>query len=80
MDSKDFLEVNNTGIDSMRPKNVKRRLSLTLTKVYVEALDRLVEEGIYLEHQVAIRAALRLLFRFHRIEPFYSELVEEIQE
>ena len=53
------------------PKKVKRRLSLTLTKVYVEALDRLVDEGIYLEHQVALRSALRLLFRVHKIEPFY---------
>jgi len=80
MDSKDFLEVAKMGIDSAMPKNVKRRVSLTLTRVYVEALDQLVEEGIYLEHQVAIRAALRLLFRFHRIEPFYSELVKDIQD
>ncbi len=60
------------------PKKVKRRLSLTLTRVYVEALDRLVDEGIYLEHQAALRAALRLLFRVHRIEPFYSELIENV--
>lgn len=59
---------------------VRRRLSLTLTGVYVEALDRLVGEGIYLEHQVAIRAALRLLFRVHRIEPFYSEMVEKVEK
>ncbi len=59
---------------------VKRRLSLTLTRIYVEALDRLVDEGFYLEYQVAIRAALRLLFQVHKIEPFYSELVEEIVE
>jgi len=68
------------GVDSTMPKSVKRRLSLTLTKTYVEALDRLVDEGIYLEHQVAIRDALRLLFRHHRIEPFYSELVEEVEK
>ncbi len=60
-------------------KNVKRRLSLTLTRVYVEALDYLVDEGIYMEHQAAIRAALRLLFRHHKIEPFRSGLVEEIE-
>lgn len=68
------------GVDSDMSKNVKRRLTLTLTKAYVEALDRLVVEGMYMEHQVAIRAALRLLFRLHRIEPFYSELVEEARE
>ena len=61
-------------------ETVKRRLSLTLTNIYVEALDRLVENGLYLEHQVAIRAALRLLFRFHKIEPFYSELAEEVEK
>jgi len=58
-------------------KAVKRRYSLTLTNVYVEALDQLVEKGIYLEHQVAIRDAMRHLFQSHRIEPFYSELVEK---
>jgi len=61
-------------------KNVKRRLSLTLTRIYVVALDYLVDEGIYLEHQAAIRDALRLLFRHHKIEPFYSELVEEFDK
>lgn len=61
-------------------KNIKRRLSLTLTRVYVESLDRLVDEGIYMEHQVAIRAGLRLLFRQHKIEPFLSGLVEEVKK
>ncbi len=51
----------------------KRRFSLTLTEPFLSALDRLVEEGIYLEHQVAIRDALRILFRLHGIAPFYSE-------
>ncbi len=61
-------------------KKAKRRISLTLTKSYVEALDQLVDEGIYLEHQVAIRSALRRLFRHHGIEPFYSKLAENIQD
>ncbi len=50
-----------------------KRFSLTLKRVYVEALEQLVEEGIYLEPQVAIRDALRILFRLHKIKPFYSE-------
>ena len=54
----------------------KTRIGLTLTKVYMEALNRLVDEGIYLEHQVAIRDALRLLFRFHGIEQFSDKGVE----
>lgn len=48
----------------------KKRLSLTLIQVYVDALDRLVEAGIYLDHQVAIREALRLLFKHHGMELF----------
>ncbi len=51
----------------------KKRLSLTLTEEFTRALDQLVEEGIYLEHQEAIRDALRILFRLQGIEPFYSE-------
>ncbi len=57
-------------------KTVKRRISLTLTRVYVEALDHLVEEGIYMEPQVAIRAAMRRLFQFHGIEPFSEKAAE----
>ena len=45
-------------------------LSLDLTTLYVEALDGLVEEGIYLNHQDAIRDALMRLFRYYGIEPF----------
>ena len=64
----------------MSEKGGKRRYSLTLTRVYVEALDQLGEKGIYLEHQVAIRGALRRLFRYHKIEPFYSDFVEEVEK
>ena len=60
----------------MSDKLVKRRFSMTLTPVYVEALDQLVEEGIYLEHQGAIRDALRILFKFHGIESFIDKGAE----
>lgn len=53
----------------------KKRFSVTLTAAYVGALDRLVEVGVYLDHQDAIRDALRRLFQYHGIEPF-SEKVE----
>ena len=43
---------------------------MTLTGPYVKALDRLVEEGIYMNPQDAIRSALRRLFQHHGIEPF----------
>lgn len=60
--------------------NDKRRFSVTLTKPYIDALDRLVEKGLYLEHQTAIRDALRRLFQFHGMKPFYSEFVEEVEK
>jgi len=58
----------------------KKRFSVTLTDPYIAALDRLVEEGLYMDHQGGIRHALRRLFRFHGIEPLYNELVEEAGE
>jgi len=52
------------------------RIGLTLTKIYVEALNYLVDEGIYMEHQEAIRGSLRRLFRHHGIEPFTDKGAE----
>lgn len=49
------------------------RVQVLLTKSYLDALDLLVAEGVYGERQVGIRDALRLLFRFHKIPPFYPE-------
>ena len=54
----------------MSERVVKKRVSVTLTNTYLEALDELVENGIYMEQQAAIRDALRRLFQFHGIEPF----------
>jgi Arc/MetJ-type ribon-helix-helix transcriptional regulator len=50
--------------------NDKKRYSVTLTTAYVKALDQLIEVGIYMDHQDAIRDALRRLFQYHGIEPF----------
>lgn len=49
------------------------RLTLMLTKPYLDALAHLVAEGVYAERQVAIRDALRTLFRSHNIPPFQRE-------
>ena len=51
---------------------------MTLTTAYVEALDRLIELGVYLDHQDAIRDGLRQLFRDHKLEPFLA-VVEEAE-
>ena len=61
---------------TLSEKADKKRFSVTLTKAYVEALDNLVEKGLYLDHQDGIRGSLRRLFRHHGIEPFQSETVE----
>ncbi len=60
--------------------NNKRRFSVTLTQPYIDALDRLVTEGLYMDHQGGIRHALRQLFRFHGIEPLYNEVTKEAEE
>ena len=54
----------------MADKSDRTRIGLTLTQVYIETLDQLVEMGLYIDHQAAIRDALRRLFQFHGLEPF----------
>ena len=54
----------------MSDKGFKRRINVKLSRIYAEALDRVVDEGYYLNPQGAIRVALSRLFQFHGIEPF----------
>lgn len=54
----------------------RRRVYLTLTQPYLDALDYLVEEGIYLNIQEAIRDSLRITFRAQGIPPFYPQEAE----
>jgi len=65
---------------TLSEKADKKRFSVTLTTAYSEALDQLVEKGLYLDQQDAIRGSLRRLFRHHGIEPFISEIAEKVQE
>ena len=60
----------------MSDKATRVRYTMVLTRVYADALDQLIDEGLYMEQQVAIRAALRLLFRFHGIESFTDKGAE----
>lgn len=41
---------------------------MTLRGVYVDHLDSLASQGVYLDEQDAIRAGLRLLFEHHGAE------------
>ncbi len=49
----------------------KTRVSVTMTTPYVEALDSLVKDGLYLNRGEAILEALRIFLRNEKIEPFY---------
>lgn len=46
----------------------KKRLTVTLTGPFAERLSRLVDEGLYIDNQDAIRDALRRLFKAHGME------------
>jgi len=54
----------------------KRRFSVTLTEPHVKDLVRYVEEGLYIDHQAAIREGLRRLSRFHGFETFSDKEVK----
>jgi len=63
-------------MNALSDKAVKTRLTLHLTNTYLKALDHFVDEGIYMERQTVIRAALRHFFRFHGIGPFSNKEAE----
>ena len=51
----------------------KIRVSVTMTKPYIEALDSLVEDGLYLGRGEAILEAMRHFLKNQGIEPFCPE-------
>ena len=51
-------------------KKSKTRVSVTMTKSYVDNLDLLVEEGIYLSRGEAVLEGVRILLKQRGIEPF----------
>lgn len=51
-----------------KPKRI--RVSLTLPQYYVNALNTLIELGIFMEPQDCIRSGLRLIFEKYGLEPF----------
>jgi len=54
----------------------KIRVSVTMTKTYLDALDSLVEKGIYLGRGDAILEAVRGLLRGYGVEPFSTKVAE----
>lgn len=57
-------------------KKSKHQLSFTIPITYLDALDSLVEQGIYLNRDEAIRDAIRIFFRKEGIEPFSPKAEE----
>lgn len=60
----------------MSEKGEKIRVSVTMTKQYLEALDGLVEEGIYLGRGDAILEAVRGLLRGYGVAPFATKVAD----
>lgn len=56
---------------------MKKRISVTLTNIYIDGLNYLVGEGLYLNRGEIILEALRSLLRRHNVEPFSLEREEE---
>lgn len=52
---------------ALSEKLVKKRVCVSLTKPYLEALDRLVREGVYMDRAEITKDALRRLFRHYGI-------------
>ena len=45
----------------------KKRVSVTFTKPYIEAIDHLIKGGVYVNQTELIKDALRRLFRHFEI-------------
>jgi len=60
----------------MTSDKAKIRVSVTMTKLYLDSLDSLVEQGLYLGRGEAILESLRVLFRDYGIEPFGKKVAE----
>jgi len=58
-------------------KNEKIRVSVTMTGTYVEALDHLVAEGLYLGRGEIVLEALRRLFVGYGLKSFSLKLEPE---
>lgn len=52
---------------------VRKRVGVTLTKPYLDALEKLVEASVYANRREIFTDALRHLFRHYGLEPFGME-------
>jgi Arc/MetJ-type ribon-helix-helix transcriptional regulator len=52
---------------------MRERLSIRITKRYMQCLDRLVAAGVYTSRNAAIRDALRMLFEHYGFKLLENE-------
>jgi len=58
----------------------KLRVSVTITEQYLEAVQGLVERGVYLNQGEAIRSGFRLLFMEHMLDIMCKRLGADADE
>ena len=51
----------------------KERVCVFFKKPYLDGMDQLVEEGLFMERADLIRHAVYRLLETHRVPPFYLE-------
>ncbi len=52
----------------MSEENKRERITIRLTKRYLELLNLLLEKGVYNSRNEAIRDALRILYEYHGLK------------
>lgn len=52
----------------MSEENKRERITIRLTKRYLELLNMLLEKGVYNSRNEAIRDALRILYEYHGLK------------
>lgn len=62
--------VDRSGESKIVKKPKRTRYSVTLTPAFMDGLKELVERGLYMDEQDAIRQALKALFEKHGIKIF----------
>ncbi len=52
----------------MSDDNKRERITIRLTKRYLDLLNMLIEKGVYNSRNEAIRDALRILYEYHGLK------------
>lgn len=54
--------------EKMPDDNKRERITIRLTKRYLDLLNMLIEKGVYNSRNEAIRDALRILYEYHGLK------------